>query len=283
MQKTSFIRRISQIFLWLVPLPFLTTVYRPGGLKVYFLVAAFYWLLIGTATWILGGNAIRSKAIGHRDVFVAAALLVASWAVTLLALNMDTPPRGAAWLATQADQQLRYLALVVGGLLSFGGLAVLTTSLHDRGQRILPTLGLAATAISTVLFTLIFLVYPLLTTWRFEQEARGTPEPDWLPVVSALMFSTQALQRLLVFLAAALFACSVRNARLMGTIGTLCFIVLTLFLATANVLVHVPPAVPFVLPYLIGVILLQPVGAPKAERIAPAQSTRFSERNSTNL
>ncbi len=273
MKQTTLIRRISQIFLWLVPLPFLTTVYRPGGLKVYLLVAAGYWLLIGAATWILGGHAIRSKAIVHRDVFVAAALLVASWAVTLLALNMDTPPRGAAWLATRVDQQLRYLALVVGGLLSFGGLAVLTQSLRDRGQRILPTFGLAATVIATVLFTLHFLAYPVLTTWRFEQEARGTPEPGWLPVVSALMFSTQALQRLLVFLAAALFACSVRNARLMGTIGAICFVVLTLFLATANFLVHLPPAVPFVLPYLIGVILLQRIGKPSAEGISPAQSS----------
>jgi hypothetical protein len=273
MQKTSLIKRFSQIFLWLVPLPFLTSVYRPGGLKMYLLVGALYWLLIGTAVWILGGNAIKNKQARQQELFVAGALLVASWAVLLLALNMDTPPRGEAWLATRVDQQLRYLALVVGGLLAFGGLSVLAESLRDTGQRVLPTLGLAATAIATVLFTLYFLAYPLLTTWRFEQEARGTPAPDWSPLLVSIMSSTQFAQRLLLFVAATLFAFSLRKSGLLGTVGAACFIGLILLFATANALVHLPPAVPFVLPYLIGVILLQRIGKPSAEGSSPARSS----------
>ena len=255
MQQNLLTRRVSQIFLWVVLLPVLVPIYDKGGLKTYLIAGALYWLLIGAAAWSVGG--LKSGIAGRQGLLASAAMLIASWAVISLALNMDTPPQGEAWLATRIDQQIRYIFIVTGGLLAFGGLAVLTSHLRRTEQGVLPVLAFAAAVISTVLFTLLFVAYPVCATWRFEQEARLGATLGWWPLFTALFSSIQTLEKLLFFVAVTMYAIALRNSGLIGKIGVACLIGLTLLLATVNTMVHVPPAAPFILPYLIGLILLR--------------------------
>lgn len=254
MEPNSLTRRVSQIFLWVVLLPVLVPIYDKAGLKPYLFSGAVYWLLIGTAAWIVGG--LKSRIAERRELRASAVLLIASWAVISLALNMDTPPQGEAWLATRIDQQFRYTFLVAGGLLSFGGLALLTSHLRRAEQRICPVLGFAAAAIATVLFTLLFLAYPVCATWRFEQEARLGATTGWWPLFAALFSAIHTAVKLLLFLSVVMYALVLRKAELIGKAGAACLIGLAVVLATLNAMVHVPPAVTFIPPYIIGLILL---------------------------
>ena len=132
MQKISIARRVSQIFLWLVPLlPVLGSAYQPGGLNRYAVVGAgaIQAVLMGAAAWILAGEAIKSHAPERQALLVPGVLLMACWASAGLALNMGPPPRGPAWLATTADQHFRYTVLFVGGILAFGAFANLIQQL----------------------------------------------------------------------------------------------------------------------------------------------------------
>ena len=161
-------RRISQLLLWLVVLPFLSATYQPGRLRLYWLAGALQCAIIGTAAFILIKERKHSgvNTEQQRGSWVPASLLLANWAVTSLALNMNDPPRGQAWLNTTADQQLRYYALVAGGAIALGGLALLAARLYEAGEKTFSVLAFTAGALSDVLFTLMFLVYPHLATAR---------------------------------------------------------------------------------------------------------------------
>ncbi len=239
-------RIVSLIFLLLIPLPFLTSVYRPGNLPGYIIAGAVQGALIAAAAWTLAKK---------RSDRAPAGFLIANWIVTSLALNMDAPPRGAAWLATIPDQEFRYYALVAGGLIALAGLALLAARLRDAGERTCPVLAVTAAAVSQVLFTLSFLALPHATTARFTYAARSGADPEWWAIVAAILASFGIVQRNLIYLAMILYAVSLRRAAFLGARSTACLASLTALLAVANMLVHIPPAVPLVLPYLAGVLL----------------------------
>lgn len=255
------IRRISQLFLWFIPLPLLTFVYQPGKLLPYILAGVLQGGLIGMAAWTLANQRRNSGIIsGRRESLPAASLLVANWVVTCLALNMDAPPRGATWLATLLDQQFRYYALVAGGLIALAGLAVLAARLHAAGERTLPVLAGTAAGVSLLLFTLLFLALPHATTARFNQEAQPGGAAQWWAPVAAVFSSVGIVQRALLYLAMILYAVSLRRAALWGRPAMLGLVSVTVLMALANLAVHIPPAVPLVLPYLAGVLLLDDGG-----------------------
>jgi len=262
LRERTLIRRISQLLLWLIPLPFLTSAYASGKLQRYIVAGVLQGGLIAAAAWVLA-NQRRNRSIvtGRPESLVAASLLVANWAVTSLALNMEAPPRGAAWLASLFDQQLRYYALVAGGLIALAGLALLAARLHDAGERALPILAFTAAVVSQLLFTILFLVLPHATTARFNHEVQYGAAAGWWATFGAAFSSMQVVQRVLMYLAMILYAVSSRRAALMGRRAMACLVSLTALMALANLAVHIPPAVPLVLPYLAGVLLLSGSGA----------------------
>jgi hypothetical protein len=257
--------------LWLIPLPFLTSVYQPGKLQRYIIAGVLQGGLISAAAWMVANRRTNPGiATGRRESSVAASLLVANWCVTSLALNMDNPPRGAAWLASLLDQQLRYYALVAGGLIALAGLAVLAARLRDAGERTLPVLACTAAVVSQLLFTLLFLALPHATTARFQHEAQSGDAAEWWTAFAAAFSSVEIVQRLLIYLAMILYAVSFQRAELLGRRAVACLVVVTVLTAVANLVVHIPPAVPLVLPYLAGVWLLNGSGAEQSNQLRTA-------------
>jgi hypothetical protein len=279
MQRISTPRRVSQVFLWLVPLlPLLSLAYRPGGLKLYAIACAAQVLLMAAAVWILAADSIKSSAGGHRALLLPGVFLIACWASAAIAVNMGAPPHGAAWVATSADQHLRYVALLLAGLLAWAGFSLLTARLRDAGERRFSVLGLSAVTISSALFTLFTLSALATFDMRAAQLASSGNAPEWWPLLAALIYAWIALFAVLSYLAASLYALALGIVGLLGKLGRLLFVVVGTG-AAALVLIAVTisggsvtfgqglgafliPAVPFILPYLIGVNLVRRAGDP---------------------
>ena len=69
------------------------------------------------------------------------------------------------------------------------GLALLAARLYEAGERTFSVLAFTAGALSDVLFTLLFLLYPHVVTARFTQGAQSGVAPDWWMVFAAIFSS----------------------------------------------------------------------------------------------
>lgn len=124
-------RRVSQIFLCAIP--FLTlfvfawirALRTPG---VWQTLAGLQIAAIAVAAWKLGANAIKSEAEERRRLALTGILLVAPWAVLALLIGMGPP-----WWATDAENQIRYEALLVAWILIPTGLVVLWATFEGGG------------------------------------------------------------------------------------------------------------------------------------------------------
>jgi hypothetical protein len=279
MQRISTARRVSQVFLWVVPLlPIPMLAYRPGGLKLYTVACATQVLLMTVAVWILAADSIKSSTADRRALLLPGAFLIACWASATLAANMGPPPRAAVWALTRTDQHIRYVALLVAGLLARAGFGLLTTKLRQAGERVFSVLGLSAATISTVLFTLFTLFALTIVDLRVMEEVSSGKAPEWWPPLHALWESWLVLYAVLTYLSASLYAMALGNVGLLGKFGRIVFVLLGAIAAALALiavsllnpgatLVHglfvlIIPAIPFILPYLIGVSLVRRAGDP---------------------
>jgi len=267
------VRRVSYVFLCIVPfLSFVVVGVRalrvPG---VYQAVGVAYFAAIAIATWTLGARAIRADAQDRRLLGLAGTLLVTSFAlVALLWVGLGPP-----WQATAAENQMRYLVLIVMATAIAGGFVVLREALSEAGERFYSTLGFAA----------IMLSGPLYLIWNtfafgvfFAKEHTGQVPPAIISLgdtMDVLLF----VAGFLTYLATAAFAASLGRVQWLGRGATRAFIVVTfvalLFLVTRGLrypngratpwytspgfIVGIP-AVPFIMPFLFGVVLLRRAG-----------------------
>src|SRR5881275_3682342 len=117
------VRRVSYIFLCIVPfLSFVVVGVRalrvPG---IYQAAGVAYFAAIAIAAWTLSAGAIRADVQGRRLLGLAGILLVTPFAlVALLWVGLGPP-----WQATAAENQMRYLILIVMATAIAGGFVVL--------------------------------------------------------------------------------------------------------------------------------------------------------------
>src|ERR1700736_691666 len=144
------VRRVSYVFLCIVPfLAFVVAgvhAFRVPG--VYQAVGVIYFGAIAIAAWTLGARAIRADAQDRRLLGVAGTLLLIPFAlVALLWVGIGGP-----WQATAAENQMRYLVLIVMATAIAGGFVVLREALSEAGERFYATLGFAAVMLSGPLY-----------------------------------------------------------------------------------------------------------------------------------
>src|SRR5438128_11047550 len=144
------VRRVSYVFLCIVPFLNFAVVgvraFRVPG--VYQAVGVAYFAAIVIAAWTLGAGAIRADVQGRRLLGLAGTLLVTSFApVALLWVGVGGP-----WQATAAENQMRYLVLIVMATAIEGGFVVLREALSQAGERFYATLGFAAIMVSGPLY-----------------------------------------------------------------------------------------------------------------------------------
>jgi len=146
----NIVRRVSYVFLWIVPfLSFVVVGVRalrvPG---VYQAVGVAYFAAIAIAAWTVSAEAIRADVQGRRLLGLAGTLLVTPFAlVALLWVGLGGP-----WQANAAENQMRYLVLIVMATAIAGGFVVLREALSEAGERFYATLGFAAIMLSSPLY-----------------------------------------------------------------------------------------------------------------------------------
>ncbi len=203
MQKAR-IRRLSEIFLRIIP--FLTffvfawirALRTPG---VWQTLAGLQIAAVVFAAWKLGASAIRGEAEDRRRLALSGALLVAPWAVFAFLIGMGPP-----WWANEAENRMRFEALLIARILVPGGFVVLWATLSEADERFYSLLGFAATMLAGPLM-LIFGTFQLTFDALLAQASSGQP-PDWLLPLNRQASLAGDLEVILTYLATAAFAVS---------------------------------------------------------------------------
>jgi hypothetical protein len=269
------VRRVSYVFLCIVPfLNFVVVGVRafrvPG---VYQAVGVTYFAAIAIAAWTLGARAIRTDSQDRRLLGLAGTLLVTSFAlVALLWVGL-----GAPWQATAAENQMRYLVLIVMATAIAGGFVVLREALSEAGERFYATLGFAAIMLSGPLY----LIWNTFAFGAFFGKEHAGEVPAAIVSLRDTLDVLLDLGAVLTYLATAGFAASLGRVQLLGRRATRAFIIVSfvalLFLTIRGLQYPDPralstpwytnpgfvvgiPAVPFIMPFLLGVVLLRRAG-----------------------
>src|SRR6266550_4991091 len=280
------VRRVSYIFLCIVP--FLTFVvagvhaFRIPG--IYQAVGVVYVAAIAFAVWTLGARAIRADAQDRRLLGLAGTLFVTPFAlVALLWVGLGGP-----WQATAAENEMRYLLLIVMTTAIAGGFVVLREALSQAGERFHATLGFAAIMLSGPLY----LIWNIFAFGVFFAKQHAGEVPQALRSLDDIFDLVLFVAGFLTYLATVAFAASLGRVQWLGRRASRAFMIVSfvalLFLVIRGVqypdgrvtpwytspgfIVGIP-AVPFIMPFLFGVVLLRRAGEEHSQE-GPNQAMR---------
>ncbi len=242
-------------------------------LATYCMIAVVLLTMICVAAWSVGARAVVAAAEENRWVAVSGVLLIAP--LTLFSLLAGIGPPGGQ---SDSDNELRYVVLFIGAFAVGAGFIVLTEALRAAHERLYSTLGYAAISCATPLY----LIWATILIGHFrEQIAHPGETVPW--VVSLLDLSDVVLffAGALTYAATAAFAMSLGRIHWIGRgaaagfaiasfVALLCLAVRGLgFPDPARVFAHwysIPgyvvgiPAVPWMIPCVLGIMLLHRAG-----------------------
>jgi hypothetical protein len=272
------VRRVSYVFLCIVPFLFFVVAgvraFRVPG--VYQAVGVAYFAAIAIAAWTLGARAIRADTQDRRLLGLAGTLLVTPFAlVALLWVGVGGP-----WQATAAENQMRYLVLVVMATAIAGGFVMLREVLSQAGERFYATLGFAAIMLSGPLY----LIWNIFAFAAFFGKEHAGEMPAAIVSLRDMLDLLLFVAGFLTYLATAAFAASLGRVQWLGRGATRAFMIVSfvalLFLVIRGVqypdgratpwytspgfIVGIP-AVPFMMPFLFGVVLLRRAGEEQSQ------------------
>lgn len=271
-------RRAAQIFLWLVPFvfaPLLAVLLHASHSKAYLVAGAALDVVMLFATWVLGLRDASKKSHEHRWLAIGALLLIAPLMAVSLFAGLGPPPQKKEWLATLADQNIRYILLVCVGLFAAGGLTVLKECLRQAGEHFYSGLGFAAILFSTVLFVFDMTGHLSLLPGALHQWEANGKMPEWFAPVWQHNTAIFLVGVALTYLGTAAYVAALRSLGWMGKTAARVFSTISLVAAPLVVIsplfpagaklglpifILAVPAVPFFMPYLIGVNLMRREG-----------------------
>ena len=286
------VRRVSYVFLCIVPFLCFVVVgvraFRVPG--IYQAAGVAYFAAIAIAAWTLSAGAIRADVQGRRLLGLAGTLLITPFAlVALLWVGLGGP-----WQANPTENQMRYLVLIVMATAVAGGFVVLREALSQASECFYATLGFAA----------IMLGGPLYLIWNtfafgvfFAKEHTGEV-PQALRSLDDIFDLLLFVAGFLTYLATVAFAASLGRVQWLGRSGTRAFMIVSgvalLFLVIRGL--HYPdpralstpwytspgfvvgiPAVPFIMPFLFGVVLLRRAGEKQSQE-GPNQTSEVGRQ-----
>jgi hypothetical protein len=249
---------------------------------VYQAFGVLLFAVISAAAWTLGTRAIRSDIQSQRLRALSGTLLVAPFAyVALFWVGLGGP-----WAATPAENQMRYLVLILMAISTAGGFVMLREALSEAGERFYSTLGFAAVILAGPLFvtwnTFVFGAYSIV-------EQTGEIAPAMVPF-TAFRDLLLSMSCALTYFAAAMFVMSLSRVDWLGRKASLTYIILNviaLTLVLIKVGVHpdptglsqpwytIPgfilqiPALPLIMPALLGAVVLRRAGSKEDKEQLP--------------
>jgi hypothetical protein len=276
--------RISYVFLCATPfVAFGAAAARPLRIPgLYQVIGVLLFVAISAAVWTLGARAIRADVQSRRQLALAGTLLIAPFAlVALLWVGIGGP-----WAATAAENQMRYLVLILMAISASGGFIMLREALSEAGERFYSTLGFAA----------IILAGPIYVVWDsfvfgayFTLEHGGEIAPA-IVSLRALLGILLCVAGALIYFATAAYASSFGRIGWLGRKATLAYIFLSFIVLSLVVIIIVEPpdpsvesqpwyimpglilsvpALPLIMPSLLGVVLLRRAGKDEVREQMP--------------
>ncbi len=255
---------IAALYCALVAITILFGAPAKYGAPVQLSIAFAGILIIGGAAVKLGGAAILHGSDDARRLALAGTLLVAPWAVFAVMAGYGPP-----WAADSAQNHVRYKGLLLNIVLVGAGLAMLREALAAAGERVWSALGFAGAVIATP----AYLAWGAIIMGAYLAHDHVKPGQITLeasplgPASDVLLF----LGGLLTYAATAAFAMSAYRAGWLTARGAAAYVVLC-GLAVLALLVRgleYPdaaaawylqpgfvagiPAIPWVMPFLLGV------------------------------
>jgi hypothetical protein len=277
MNSKIFNRKASRIYLLLVPL--LVVIFGFGIGKISYTFYLPIWIinvcLMVASAWILGLH-VNNKKNEMRHLALGAFFLIVPWILISMFFGLGPPPETpAGWVETASEQQIRYFMLFVAGVFIASGFALLREKLKTEGENFYSLLGFVAIIIAIPLFIVNMLFWGFSLTELFKILVASNTEnlPEWSKPIRALFGLISVVEVALTYIAIAAFAVSMKLAgwlskttsQIYVTISLLAFliIVLSAFLPepflTAGFVLSIP-AIPFLMPYFMGINLLQRAG-----------------------
>jgi hypothetical protein len=267
-------RRISYIFL--CALPFLDLVVVgvralriPG---VYQVVGGVLFAVILIAAWILGARAIASAATGKRRMALVGSLLVAPWAIiSLLWVGL-----GAPFQATMTENYMRFLVLLGSSIVVASAFVALKEELYEAGERFYSTIGFAASIPAGAAYFVCVSISVAQTVVRL-----GGDKATFPALLINLYSVLEFVAVILTYVATAAFAVSLGEARWLRRGAARAYVIACMILLLLLVVggLSYPelsastapwyvrpgfiariPAIPWIMPCLLGVVLLRRAG-----------------------
>ena len=237
---------------------------------LYQIIGVIQFAAMALAAWILGARAIMTGSRKSRLLAIAGIFLITPFALLALLWVGLGPP----WEATPPENQMRYLVLAAMTIAIVVGFVVLRQALDDADKN---SVGFAAILLAGPLY-LIFNAFGFgVATARLHGGEIPPAFRDLNEVIDMILFLAGAL----TYLAAAAFAISLGQAKWIGRGAARTFTIVSLVALLLLVIrgLHFPdpkalstpwytspgfivgiPAVPFIIPFLFGVVLLRRAG-----------------------
>ena len=249
---------------------------------VFWTIAILQFCVICVSAWTVGASAMREGPEERRSPVLAGGLMVLP-----IALFSFLPGIGTPWQATAAENQMRYLVLLIDGLALAIGFIVLRSALKEAGEGFYSTLGFAGIVLAAPLCGIFAAIQ--LTYYRAIDRADAVRGPSDLAALDELSIILLLFGVTLTYLATAGFAVALGRVRWVGRRASRAAVIASL-LAAAFVSIRVAeavqsprepiwgfehwyampgfiltiPAVPWLFPCALGVALLRRAGASAA-------------------
>ena len=272
MNRTA--RRMGYIFLCTLPFLDLAVVgvraLRIPG--IYQAIGGVLFAAIVVAAWILGARVIGSGAAGGRRLALAGAFLIVPFAIiSLLWVGL-----GAPFQATTPENYMRFLVLLASAIVVASAFVALKEELYDAGERFYSTVGFAASIPAGA----AYLVCISMSVARSVVAMRGEATSS-LDLFGEIYSVLEFVACVLTYVTTAAFATSLGRARWLGRGAAGAYVmasaVLLLFLVMRGLtfpeiagntapwytrpgVIAGIPAIPWIMPCLLGVVLLRRAG-----------------------
>lgn len=250
---------------------------------MYQVVGIIQFAAMAFAAWILGARAITSTSRRQRLLALSGILLIAPFALLALLWVGLGPP----WQATPPENQMRYLVLTAMAIAIVVGLVVLSQALGEAGEQFRPSVGFATIILAGPLYLLFDAFAFGVSTARLHggeiPAAFRDLNTTWIDMI---LFLAGAL----TYFATAAFAIALGQAQWIGRGAARAFTIVSLIALLLLVIrgLHFPdpralstpwyaspgfivgiPAVPFIIPFLFGVVLLRRAGESDSAPASP--------------
>jgi hypothetical protein len=267
-------RRVGYVFLCVLPfLSFVVAAARPLRVSgVYQTVGLAMLTAIAISVWIVGREVMRVKESGPRQMALAGFLLILPWAIISLLWVGIGPP----FQATLPENYMRFVVLLWDSIFVSIAFVVLTGALHKAGERFYSSVGFGAalSAGAAYLGCLSFSLAQVATLMRGDK----TPLPMFLDNFYSVL---EFVACVTTYVATLFFAAALWRTKLLRP-GAACVymavsaIMMLLIIArgidfpeisshtapwyTRPGVIAGIPAIPWLMPCLLGVVLLRRAG-----------------------